>query len=225
MFKLQFLQYTSHTLTCAGPCRPFTAMQDRKVHVIYKKYTIYRMLHSQKVFFRVFPYGPRGETVSLHEIYSWEATSIMQDQIPKSLASHKIMITGGGKQTIVRMLRNKKEKRKWLDIDTQESLLYTCVVPDEGSVSCTMLVEATRWWVCCWCVLSRDCTDVAIAGAASPLWELWDNGSTADPFSSTILSIARLPRELCNINIICLESHVRREGSPKQRQDPIGLEM
>lgn len=43
----------------------------------------------------------------------------------------------------MRMLRN-KENDKLSDIDTQESLLYTCVVPDEGSVSCTMLVEATR---------------------------------------------------------------------------------
>lgn len=41
------------------------------------------------------------------------------------------------------MLRN-KEKTNYSDIDTQESLLYTCVVPDEGSVNCTMLVEATR---------------------------------------------------------------------------------
>lgn len=104
------------------------------------------------------------------------------------------------------MLRN-KEKTNYSDIDTQESLLYTCVVPDEGSVSCTMLVEATRWWVCCWCILSIDCTEVAIAGAASPLWEPWDNGSTADPFSSTILSIARLPRELCKHKSFCTTNH------------------
>lgn len=89
-----------------------------------------------------------------------------------------------------------QKRDKLTDIDTQELLLYTCVAPDEGSVSCTMLVEATRWWVCCWDVLLRDCTDVAIAGAASPLWEPCDNGSTADPFSSTILSIAWVPGAL-----------------------------
>lgn len=88
---------------------------------------------------------------------------------------------------------NRIHKRS--DIDTQEILLYTCVAPDVGSVSCTMLVDATRCWVCC-CVLLRDCTDVAIAGAASQLWEPPDNGSTADPFSSTILSIAWEPQTL-----------------------------
>lgn len=103
-------------------------------------------------------------------------------------------------------IKEKQNYSLYLDIDTQESLLYTCVAPDEGSVSCTMLVEATRWWVCCWCVLSIDCTEVAIAGAASLLWEPWDNGSTADPFSSTILSIARLPREPCKRHTSLLQN-------------------
>lgn len=106
-----------------------------------------------------------------------------------------------------------EEVNKLSDIDTQEILLYTCVVPDEGSVSCTMLVEATRWWVCCWCVLLRVCTEVAIAGAASPPWEPPDNGSTADPFSSTILSIAWEPQTLKKIETL-LQSRASMPKNP-----------
>lgn len=135
--------------------------------------------------------------------WSWEGFCIPKTQpaLCKTRCLNRTCITenNDNKRTNKRYMHAPEGEDKFSDIDTQESLLYTCVVPDEGSVSCTMLVEAIKWWVCCWCVLSIDCTEVAIAGAES-LWEpCTDNGSTVDPFSSTILSIARLPRELCNI--------------------------
>lgn len=104
-------------------------------------------------------------------------------------------------------------------VDTQDNILYTCVVPDAGSVSCTMLVDATRWWVCCcWWFLSRVCTEVMMGLVSSP--DSVAKGSRFEPFSSTMLSIARPPGVPCKYSPVNARDTLANRLRPQTRTLP-----